>query len=122
MSLVPIYDPHAARAGHPGTVLDVVPDSLAEQARIQPGDVLLTINGHPVRDPIDYRFYSSDDRLDLELRRGDGTSRVEVWKHPDEDLGLILPELTLEDITECNNHCPFCFVTQLPKGMRSTLH
>ncbi|MDB5075888.1 MAG: hypothetical protein JWO42_2067 [Chloroflexi bacterium] len=84
--------------------------------------MLLAINGHPVRDPIDYRFYSSDDRLDLELRRGDISNRVEIWKHPDDDLGLILPELTLEDISECNNHCPFCFVTQLPKGMRSTLH
>src|SRR5262249_1191444 len=45
-----------------------------------------------------------------------------LHKHADEDVGLLLPELTLEDIAECNNHCPFCFVTQLPKGMRQTLH
>jgi putative radical SAM enzyme (TIGR03279 family) len=122
MSLVPVYNPAAIKSGHPGTVLDVVPDSLADQASIKVGDVLLAINGHPVRDPIDYRFYGADDRVKLELRRNGAVSHIEVWKHPDDDLGLVLPELTLEDITECNNHCPFCFVTQLPKGMRTTLH
>jgi putative radical SAM enzyme (TIGR03279 family) len=58
----------------------------------------------------------------MHVRSGDEIRQVRVRKHPDVDLGLTLPELTLEDITECNNHCPFCFVTQLPNGMRSTLH
>jgi putative radical SAM enzyme (TIGR03279 family) len=122
MSLVPVVNPNAVRATHPGTVLDVVPGSLADGMRLVPGDVLISMNGHPVRDPIDYRFYGTEDRVELELRRGNSTLRVKVRKHPDIDLGLILPELTLEDIKECNNHCPFCFVTQLPKGMRRSLH
>ncbi|HVC83341.1 MAG TPA: PDZ domain-containing protein, partial [Chloroflexota bacterium] len=122
MSFVPVVNPRARRAGHPGTVLDVLPGSLAEQAKIVAGDVVLTINGHPLRDPIDYRFYAAEDRVVLGLRRGEAARSVRLRKHPDEDLGLVLPELTLEDISECDNHCPFCFVTQLPKGMRSSLH
>lgn len=122
MSFVPVVNPRAQRAGHPGTVLDVLPGSLAEQAKIVAGDVVFSINGHPLRDPIDYRFYAAEDKVILDLRRGDLARSVRVRKHPDEDLGIVLPELTLEDISECDNHCPFCFVTQLPKGMRSTLH
>src|SRR5216684_4170888 len=122
MSLVPVYNPNARRTDHPGTILGVEPGSLAAGVHIRPGDILLSFNGHPLRDPIDYRFYSSDDRLILQVRSGDEIRQVRVRKHPDVDLGLTLPELTLEDITECNNHCPFCFVTQLPKGMRSSLH
>jgi putative radical SAM enzyme (TIGR03279 family) len=122
MSFVPVVNPGARQAGHPGTVLDVLPGSLAEKANIAAGDVVLSINGHPLRDPIDYRFYIAEDRVILNLRRGDQAHAVRLRKHPDQDLGLVLPELTLEDISECDNHCPFCFVTQLPKGMRSTLH
>jgi putative radical SAM enzyme (TIGR03279 family) len=122
MSFVPVVNPGARQAGHPGTVLDVLPGSLAEKANIAAGDVVLSINGHPLRDPIDYRFYIAEDRVILNLRRGDQAHAVRLRKHPDQDLGLVLPELTLEDISECDNHCPFCFVTQLPKGMRPTLH
>ncbi|HWE64245.1 MAG TPA: DUF512 domain-containing protein [Chloroflexota bacterium] len=122
MSLVPVVNPNAERAGHPGTVLDVVPGSAAARLRMRRGDILLAINGHALRDPIDYRFYGSDDRLVLTVRRDAIEKTLRVRKSPDEDLGVVLPELTLEDIAECNNHCPFCFVTQLPKGMRSTLH
>jgi len=122
MSLVPIFSPTDGRTRRPGDVLEVAPGSLADVAGIRPGDCLLSINGYVIRDPIDYRFYSSDDRLLILVRRGEDTRRIVVRKHPDHDLGLALPELTLEDIAECNNHCPFCFVTQLPKGMRHTLH
>lgn len=117
-----MINPHAERADHPGTVLHVVPGSAAARLRLRRGDVLLSINGHRLRDSIDYRFYGSDDRLVIEVRRNDAVRTLRVRKDPDEDLGVVLPELTLEDIAECNNHCPFCFVTQLPKGMRTTLH
>lgn len=122
MSLVPVINAQPRRGTHPGSIVGVAPGSAADRLRIEPGDVLLTINGHPLRDPIDYRFYSSDERLILELERQGVVRTLRLSKDPDQDLGLILPELTLEDIAECNNHCPFCFVTQLPKGMRSTLH
>ncbi len=122
MSLVPLVDPRTVRVEHPGTVLAVVPNSLAQEAGIRAGDILLSINGHPLRDPIDYRFYGAEDRLLLQVQRAGDVRAVRMRKHPDADLGLQLPELTLEDISECNNHCPFCFVTQLPKGMRASLH
>ncbi len=122
MSLVPLVNSLARRAEHPGTILAVSSNSLAAEAGLLVGDVVLSINGHPLRDPIDYRFYSSEDRLVLRIRREGALQDVRLRKHPDVDLGIELPELTLEDISECNNHCPFCFVTQLPKGMRSSLH
>jgi putative radical SAM enzyme (TIGR03279 family) len=122
MALVPLYSPHVPGAAHPGTVLDVAPGSLAAELGMRVGDVLLSINGHPLRDPIDYRFYSSDERLRLQVRRNDDLLLLNLRKHADRDLGLLLPELRLEDIEECNNHCPFCFVTQLPRGMRASLH
>src|SRR6185312_7946903 len=100
MSFVPVLNPHARRAGHPGTVLDVLPGSLAEKACIAAGDVLLSINGHALRDPIDYRFYTAEDRVVLNLRRGEHDRLVRLRKHPDEDLGVVLPDLTLEDISE----------------------
>jgi putative radical SAM enzyme (TIGR03279 family) len=122
MSLVPMVDTRAERVGHPGTVLAVAQNSLAAGAGLRVGDIVLSINGHPLRDPIDYRFYVSDDRLSLQIQRDGAVNAVRLRKHPDDDLGIVLPELTLEDIDECNNHCPFCFVTQLPRGMRATLH
>ena len=122
MALVPVINPSAVHATHPGLVLGVAPGSTAARLRIERGDLLLSINGHVIRDPIDYRFYGSDERLLLEIQRGEAVRALRARKEPDEDLGLVLPELTLEDIAECNNHCPFCFVTQLPKGMRKTLH
>lgn len=122
MSLVPIYNAHARRAAHPGTILTVQPDSIAEVLGIRPGDLLVSINGHKLRDQIDYRFYGADESLSLRIARGDSEMLLHVEKEIDEDLGVEIPELGLEDISECNNHCPFCFVTQLPKGMRATLH
>ena len=122
MSLVPLVNSFARQSEHPGTVLAVTPSSLADAAGLHAGDIVLSINGHPLRDPIDYRFYSSDDRLLLQIQSAGSVRTLRVRKHPDADLGIVLPELTLEDISECNNHCPFCFVTQLPKGMRASLH
>ena len=104
----------------------VTPHSLAMTHGLLPGERLLSINGHPLRDQIDYRFYQSDDAVDLEVGSADegGPTRlVRVVKDPDEDLGVYFGDsVTFDGITECNNHCPFCFVTQLPKGMRPTLH
>src|SRR5919204_397760 len=114
--LTPEAPPHAY-----GQIASVAPASAAARAGLAPGDWLLTVNGHRLRDVIDFRFYTADDDLTLEVRRGAVVRTVRLLHGPEDPLGLELRGDGLELITECNNHCPFCFVTQLPKGMRRTL-
>jgi len=120
MALAVLAPQHTTRSY--GEVAHVAPGSMAARAGIAPGDWLLSINGHRLRDVIDFRFYTADDELALEVRRGDRVSAVYVTHGPERPLGVELRGDGLETITECANHCPFCFVTQLPQGMRGTLH
>ncbi len=105
-----------------GEIAAVAPGSAAARAGLQAGDWLLSINGHALRDVIDLRFYSADDDLTLRVRRGETLRTVRLSHGPGNPLGLELRGDGLGQITECTNHCPFCFVTQLPGGMRPTLH
>jgi len=98
----------------------VATKSIASAHRIHAGDELLEINGHPVNDIIDYRFLAADQTLELKLRSGHGKEKkVRVRKPPDEDLGL---EFHAVRYKSCKNMCIFCFVHQLPKGMRRALY
>ncbi len=107
---------------HPyGEVAAVAPGSVAARAGLAPGDTIVALNGHRLRDVIDFRFYSADDELAVEVRRGERHWTLQLVHGPEDPLGIELRGDGLELITECNNHCPFCFVTQLPKGMRRTL-
>jgi putative radical SAM enzyme (TIGR03279 family) len=84
------------------------------------GDELLQINGHPINDIIDYKFFSTDHLLNLKLKSKEGRiKRVEIRKQPDEDLGLEFYPIKYKS---CNNNCIFCFVHQLPKGLRKVLY
>lgn len=113
--------PQMQQAHRYGEIAAVAPGSVAERAGLLPGDRVLRINGHPLRDVIDFRFYTADDDLTLEVERAGTRSTLHLAHGPYDPLGLELLGTGLEQITECNNHCPFCFVTQLPKGMRPTL-
>jgi len=96
--------------------------SLAEQAGIQAGEVLTSVNGSPVRDLIDLSFMLCDDSVELQLTK-DGHSRtVVVEKHPDEDLGLEFQAAVFDRVQTCFNKCIFCFVDQMIPGMRQTLY
>jgi putative radical SAM enzyme (TIGR03279 family) len=87
---------------------------------ISAGDELLEINGHPINDIIDYKFFSSDHLLKLKLKSKDKRlKRVLVKKQPDEDSGL---EFYPTRYKRCKNNCIFCFVHQLPKGLRKALY
>ena len=101
----------------------VLPGSIAEELEICPGDVLLSINDHPIEDIFDYRYLCSDDYLQLHLRDADGEEYwAELEKEPQEDLGLVFGEGLMDEAKSCQNKCIFCFIDQMPPGMRETLY
>lgn len=104
-----------------GLIVDrVMPGSIAEELEIEPGDRLVSVNGNPLRDIIDYNYFTGDDLLVLELEKGDGELwELEVEREEGEPLGIIFPA---PEPARCGNNCVFCFVHQLPKGLRSPLY
>ncbi len=99
-------------------IVQVDRNSAAERAGILPGDELISINGKPIKDVLDYKFYSYDKRLKIELSR----KKVKVKKDEGEDLGLVFETYLMDKAKRCANNCIFCFVDQLPCGMRETLY
>ncbi len=101
----------------------VDPRSPAHRAGIHPGETLTHVNGKPILDVLDYKFYTYEPRLVLTLSRPDGSSRtVRVRKAEGEDLGLDFETYLMDKARSCANRCIFCFVDQLPPGMRKTLY
>lgn len=97
--------------------------SPAHRAGVKVGEKLLQVNGHPIVDVLDYKFYSYDPKLTLLLEKTDGKQRtVKVRKQEGEELGLEFETYLMDQARCCANRCIFCFVDQLPKGMRSTLY
>ena len=97
--------------------------SPAERAGIAAGEQLLTINGHEIIDVLDYRFYGYDTDCRLELREPSGAQRTVSLRKPEgRDLGLNFDTVLMDDMRSCANHCIFCFVDQMPPGMRQTLY
>ena len=105
-----------------GIIAAVRTGSVAEELGLRPGDELLSINGHPLRDVIDYRFYGAEEELELIVRRDGRRLVCLVERSYGEDLGIEFIEPTFDGIRRCNNRCPFCFVDQLPRGMRRSLY
>ncbi len=115
-----------------GWVHEIVPGSPAERAGLQPGDLLESINGHLIRDFIDFTFYSSDDTLSLHIKRQDTVLQTVINKDAYEEFGAIFGEEPAPFIRECANKCVFCFIKGLPErktpqrglplGMRDTLY
>lgn len=97
----------------------VHPDGIADAMGLRPGDVLESINGQPVRDPIDYRFYMGDEDVLTAVRRGDERFLFEIEKEIEDDLGVDFEDMP---ILKCDNKCVFCFLHQMPKGLRKTLY
>lgn len=104
-------------------IRSVDPGSPARRAGIRPGETLTHVNGHPVADVLDYKYYTYDPRLELTLRAADGRCRtVRVRKAEGEDLGLNFETYLMDKARSCANSCIFCFVDQMPPGMRDTLY
>jgi len=97
--------------------------SAAEKAGLRIGEKLISINGHPVEDVLDYRFFGYDGDPELELEVKDGSRRILlVPKEEGEELGLNFDTYLMDDPRPCSNHCLFCFVDQMAPGCRDTLY
>lgn len=104
-------------------ITSVDPHSPAARAHIKPGEQLLAINGHRIVDVLDYRFYGYDPASDLHLRKPDGTERtVRIRKAEGQDLGLNFETYLMDHAHSCANNCIFCFVDQMPQGLRKSLY
>ena len=102
------------------TIDKVMPGSIAEELELEPGDRLVAVNGHPLRDVIDYNFYTADDEFELQVEKGDGELwEVEIERDEGEPLGL---SFQAPAPARCGNNCVFCFVHQLPRGLRGPLY
>lgn len=101
----------------------VAPLSIASKLGIRPGDVLLAIDGNEVADVFDFRIRELTETLLIRVRRPDGTETEKlIRKDADEELGLSFENPLLDDGQSCSNQCVFCFIDQLPKGMRESLY
>ena len=101
----------------------VDPHSPAQRAGVRAGETLLQVNGHPIVDVLDYTYYTYDARLQLTLLEESGGQRtLRVRKGEGEDLGLNFPTYLMDKARSCANRCVFCFVDQLPPGMRESLY
>lgn len=104
-------------------IKNVVKDSLAEQVEIEAGDSLLSIDGHTIDDIFDYQFLTSSELILIEIAKKNGECwEIEIEKDEYEDLGLEFDEELIDKARSCKNKCVFCFIDQLPKGMRETLY
>ncbi|MDY6848203.1 MAG: DUF512 domain-containing protein [Thermodesulfobacteriota bacterium] len=102
-------------------ITDIYPESIAEEMELEVGDALVSIDGKPVRDLLDYALYCGRrSELILDVLRRDGEQwELHIEREPHEDLGM---EFEHPDPRQCGNNCIFCFVHQLPRGMRRTLY
>ena len=101
----------------------VLEGSIAEELEIEAGDELLAINDQEIEDIFDYQYYVEDEYIEVLIRKQDGEEwLLEIDKDPDEDLGIVFENGLMDDYRSCHNKCIFCFIDQMPKGMRETLY
>ena len=104
-------------------VSTVAPGSIAEELEIEPGDVLVSVNGQEPEDVFDYRYLMSEEEVLVVIRKPDGEEwELEIEKEYEDDLGMEFENGLMDDYRSCRNKCMFCFIDQLPKGMRDTLY
>ncbi len=101
----------------------VVPGSIAEELEIEAGDILLSIDNTEIEDIFDYQFLIQDTYIEVLIQKADGEQwLLEVDKEFDEDLGIEFENGLMDEYRHCHNKCIFCFIDQMPKGMRETLY
>lgn len=104
-------------------VKEVMPGSIAEEMGIEAGDVLLSVNDNEIEDVFDYRYLMKDEYVEVLVRKADGEEwLLEIDKDYDEDLGVEFENGLMSEYRSCSNKCIFCFIDQMPPGMRETLY
>lgn len=103
-------------------IVSVDSPSPAKRAGVKAGERLVEVNGHPILDVLDYKFYTYDPVLELKLEREGHTRVLQVKKGEGEELGLNFETYMMDSPRSCANNCIFCFVDQMPKGMRESLY
>lgn len=100
-----------------------MPGGIGEEMGIEPGDKLLAINGNEIQDVFDYYYYEESEELLLLIEKPDGEQwELEIEKDEDESLGIEFDQSLMDEYRSCRNKCMFCFIDQMPKGMRETLY
>lgn len=101
----------------------VLPGSIADEMELEPGDELLRINGKKMEDVFDYHYLVNDEFLTVLVRKSSGEEwELEIEKDYEEDLGITFEESLMDSYRSCRNKCIFCFIDQMPPGMRETLY
>lgn len=108
---------------HLHVIANVEPGSIAEELELEAGDILLEINGNNIEDVFDYHYFMNEEYVELLVRKADGEEwELEIEKEFEEDLGLSFENGMMDDYRHCTNKCIFCFIDQMPPGMRETLY
>lgn len=101
----------------------VAPGSIAEELEIEAGDILVEINGTKIEDIFDYQYLTQEEYIEVLIQKPSGEEwLLEIDKEYDEDLGITFENGLMDDYRSCHNRCIFCFIDQMPKGMRDTLY
>ena len=104
-------------------VKDIKKASIAKEMEITPGDEVLMINDQMIGDVFDYHYLVNDDNLEMLIKKPDGEEwLLEIEKEIDEELGIIFENEFMDEYCKCQNQCVFCFIDQMPQGMRETLY
>nr|WP_300650352.1 DUF512 domain-containing protein [uncultured Anaerobutyricum sp.] len=108
---------------HLHIIASVESGSIAEELGLEPGDAIEEINGNEIEDIFDYQYYVEDEYLDVLVLTKDGEECIlEIEKDEDEDLGITFESSLMDEYHSCCNKCMFCFIDQMPPGMRETLY
>lgn len=104
-------------------IREIQPGSIGEELELVPGDLVLAVNGQTLEDVFDYEFLCRDEYVELLIRKESGEEVIyEIEKEEDEDLGILFENGLMDEYRSCRNRCVFCFIDQMPKGMRETLY
>jgi putative radical SAM enzyme (TIGR03279 family) len=104
-------------------IYEIEPGSIAEEMELAPGDILVSINGKKIEDVFDYHYLVNDDYLVVVVKKQNGEEwELEIEKEYQEDLGITFENGLMDDYKSCSNKCMFCFIDQMPPGMRETLY
>ena len=117
------FEEISMKRNHKHIVKEVEIGSIAEELGIESGDILLSINDNVIEDVFDYHYYVNDEELIVLIRKTDGEEwELEIEKDYEDDLGIEFEQGLMDEYRSCRNKCMFCFIDQMPKGMRETLY